>query len=61
MTTKEICSLQDEGISELVEEENKGKITDLKKFLNDLDDAQDYENLLKKIDKNVLNGKIILI
>jgi|LauGreDrversion4_2_1035121.scaffolds.fasta_scaffold60449_2 hypothetical protein len=60
MSTKELCSLQDERISELVEEENKEKIPDLKKFLNDLDDARDYENLLKKIDKNVLNGKIFI-
>jgi hypothetical protein len=60
MSTKDLCSLQDERISELVEEENKEKIHDLKKFLNDLDDARDYENLLKKIDKNVLNGNILL-
>jgi hypothetical protein len=60
MSTKELCSLQDERISELVEEENKEKIPDLKKFLNDLDDARDYENLLKKIDKNVLNGKTFI-
>lgn len=61
MSTKDLCSLQEEKVSELVEEENKDKIHDLKKFLNDLDDAQDYENLVKKIDKNILNRKFLLI
>lgn len=57
ISPKELVSWEDEKIGELVEEENKQRIPNLKRFITDLDDAHDYDDLVKKIDNDILNGK----
>jgi hypothetical protein len=58
ISPKELITLEEDKIAELVEEENNVRVQNLKRFVTDLDDAHDYDDLLKKIDNDILNGKI---
>ena len=56
ISTQELLILEDEDICKFVEQENRQRVANLKKFINELDDAEDYEDLLKKIDDDILKG-----
>jgi hypothetical protein len=56
ISTQELLILEDEDICKFVEQENRQRVANLKKFINELDDAHDYEDLLKKIDDDIVKG-----
>lgn len=56
ITAKELIKLDDDRIVEMVEEENKEKFSNLIKFIMNLEDSCDYDDLFKKIDNDIFNG-----
>ena len=60
ISPKQLLQLEDEKITEFIEEDHKDRIPNLKKFITDLDDAHDYDDLLKKIDSDILNCKFYI-
>lgn len=59
ISSHDLIMLDDEKAGEWIELENQKRFINLKKFINDLDDARDYEELLRKIDKDIFKGKYL--